>query len=148
MGEARLERRLTAILAADVAGYCRLMGIDEEATLAELKACRREVIDPKIAEHRGRIVKTTGDGALAELSAPSMRHDARSKFNSPWPSVMLLFPKTKGSNFASVLMSATSSLMKAIFTETASTSPLASRLWPAPARSALPRMPISRSRAS
>jgi adenylate cyclase len=67
MGEARLERRLTAILAADVAGYSRLMGIDEEGTLAELKACRRELIDPKIAEHRGRIVKTTGDGALAEF---------------------------------------------------------------------------------
>jgi class 3 adenylate cyclase len=55
-------RRLAAILAADVAGYSRLMGADEEGTLERLKALRRELIDPKIAEHHGRIVKTTGDG--------------------------------------------------------------------------------------
>jgi TolB-like protein/class 3 adenylate cyclase len=65
----RAERRLTAILAADVAGYSRLMGIDEEGTLARLKAHRRELVDPKIAEHRGRIVKTTGDGMLAEFAS-------------------------------------------------------------------------------
>ena len=59
MTEARVERRLAAILAADVSGYSRLMGIDEEGTLAALKAYRREIVDPKIAEHRGRIVKTT-----------------------------------------------------------------------------------------
>src|ERR1035441_5959508 len=69
MAEARVERRLAAILAADVAGYSRLMGVDEEGTLAALKACRREFIDPKIAEHRGRIVKTTGDGALVEFAS-------------------------------------------------------------------------------
>ncbi len=69
MVEARVERRLAAILAADVAGYSRLMGVDEEGTLAALKACRRELIDPKIAEHRGRIVKTTGDGALVEFAS-------------------------------------------------------------------------------
>ena len=69
MAEARVERRLAAILAADVAGYSRLMGVDEEGTLAALKACRREIIDPKIAEHRGRIVKTTGDGALVEFAS-------------------------------------------------------------------------------
>ena len=67
MAEARVERRLAAILAADVAGYSRLMGVDEEGTLAALKADRRKIIDPKIAEHRGRIVKTTGDGALVEF---------------------------------------------------------------------------------
>jgi adenylate cyclase len=54
-------RRLTAILAADVAGYSRLMGMDEEGTLAQIRALRCEVIDPAIAAHRGRIVKTTGD---------------------------------------------------------------------------------------
>jgi adenylate cyclase len=69
MAEPRVERRLAAILAADVAGYSRLMGVDEEGTLAALKACRRELIDPKIAEHRGRIVKTTGDGALVEFAS-------------------------------------------------------------------------------
>jgi adenylate cyclase len=69
MAKARVERRLAAILAADVAGYSRLMGVDEEGTLAALKAYRRELIDPKIAEHRGRIVKTTGDGALVEFGS-------------------------------------------------------------------------------
>ncbi len=60
-------RRLAAILAADVAGYSRLMGADEEGTLERLKAHRRELVDPKIKEHRGRIVKTTGDGMLVEF---------------------------------------------------------------------------------
>jgi TolB-like protein/class 3 adenylate cyclase len=67
MSEGRVERRLTAILAADVVGYSRLMGWDEAGTLALLKALRRELIDPKIAEHKGRIVKTTGDGILIEF---------------------------------------------------------------------------------
>jgi adenylate cyclase len=62
-------RRLAAILAADVAGYSRLMGEDEEGTLARLKALRREVADPKIKEHHGRIVKTTGDGLLLEFAS-------------------------------------------------------------------------------
>ena len=62
-------RRLAAILAADVAGYSRLMGADEEATLAALKAIRRELSDPKVNEHHGRIVKTTGDGLLIEFSS-------------------------------------------------------------------------------
>ena len=65
----RVERRLAAILAADVAGYSRLMGADEEGTLVALTAIRRELGDPKIAEHRGRIVKTTGDGLLAEFAS-------------------------------------------------------------------------------
>jgi adenylate cyclase len=65
----RVERRLTAILAADIAGYSRLMGADEEGTLAQLKAHRRDLIDPKIDEHRGRIVKTTGDGMLVEFAS-------------------------------------------------------------------------------
>ena len=67
MTTGRVERRLAAILAADIAGYSRLMGIDEEGTLAALKDHRRAVVDPKIAEHRGRIVKTTGDGMLVEF---------------------------------------------------------------------------------
>jgi TolB-like protein/class 3 adenylate cyclase len=62
-------RRLAAILAADVAGYSRLMGVDEEGTLERLKALRHELVDPKIAEHRGRIVKTTGDGLLVEFAS-------------------------------------------------------------------------------
>jgi adenylate cyclase len=67
--EGRVERRLAAILAADVAGYSRLMGADEEGTLRRLKAHRRELVDPKIAEHHGRIVKTTGDGMLVEFAS-------------------------------------------------------------------------------
>jgi adenylate cyclase len=62
-------RRLAAILAADLAGYSRLMGADEEGTLERLKALRRELIDPKLAEHKGRIVKTTGDGLLVEFAS-------------------------------------------------------------------------------
>src|ERR1700756_671713 len=64
-----VERRLAAILAADVAGSCRLIGIDEEGTLARLKALRRTLFDPKIAEHHGRVVKNTGDGAIAEFAS-------------------------------------------------------------------------------
>ena len=67
MSGERVERRLAAILAADVAGYSRLMGRDEAGTLARLRAHRRELIDPKIIEHKGRIVKTTGDGILIEF---------------------------------------------------------------------------------
>jgi TolB-like protein/class 3 adenylate cyclase len=66
---ARVERRLAAILAADVAGYSRLIEADEEGTLGRLKALRAELIDPKIAHHHGRIVKTTGDGVLVEFAS-------------------------------------------------------------------------------
>jgi class 3 adenylate cyclase len=62
MSEGRVERRLTAVLAVDVAGYSRLMGADEEGTLAALRAVRRELGDPKIAEHPGRIVETSAMG--------------------------------------------------------------------------------------
>jgi adenylate cyclase len=67
MAEDRVDRRLAAIFAADIAGYSRLMGTDEEGTLRQLKAHRKELVDPKITEHRGRIVKTTGDGMLVEF---------------------------------------------------------------------------------
>jgi len=65
----RLQRQLSAILAADVAGYSRLIGLDEQGTLARLKELRRTVIDPKISEHRGRIVKTMGDGLLVQFAS-------------------------------------------------------------------------------
>ena len=67
MAEDRVDRRLAAIFAGDIAGYSRLMGVDEEGTLRQLKAHRKELVDPKITEHRGRIVKTTGDGMLVEF---------------------------------------------------------------------------------
>ena len=69
MVEQRPERRLTAIFAGDVAGYSRLMGADEEGTLSRLNAHRREFLEPKIAEHHGRIVKRTGDGILIEFAS-------------------------------------------------------------------------------
>ncbi len=69
MSSEHVERRLAAILAADVAGYSRLMGADEEGTLARLKAVRKAIVDPAIASHRGHIVKTTGDGMLIEFAS-------------------------------------------------------------------------------
>src|ERR1019366_2675048 len=65
----RVERRLAAVLAANVAGYSRLMGRDEEGTLAHLKSLRKKLVDPAVAAHRGRIVKTTGDGMLVEFAS-------------------------------------------------------------------------------
>ena len=64
-----VRRRLGAIVAADVAGYSRLIGADEQGTLTRLKAIRRELIDPQIAAHHGRVVKTTGDGLLIEFAS-------------------------------------------------------------------------------
>ena len=69
MEQPRVERRLAAILAADVAGYSRLIGADEGDTLARLRAVRGDLIDRRIADNRGRIVKTTGDGLLVEFSS-------------------------------------------------------------------------------
>ena len=71
-----MQRRLAAILAADVVGYSRLMGADEVGTLTSLKLHRRELVDSGISEHHGRIVKTTGDGMLVEF-ASSLSHPAR-----------------------------------------------------------------------
>ncbi len=91
-GPARVERRLAAILAADVAGYSRLIEADEEGTLGRLKALRAEIIDPKIAEHKGRIVKTTGDGLLVEfasvvdaLRCAAEMQTAMAEVNAPLP---------------------------------------------------------------
>ena len=69
MSDQRAQRRLAAILAADVVGYSRLVGVDEEGTLKRLRVLRREVVDPIIKEHRGRIVRITGDGILVEFAS-------------------------------------------------------------------------------
>lgn len=74
MVDVQVERRLAAILAADVAGYSRLMGEDEEGTLAGLKAHRRELVDHKLKSHRGRLIKTSGDGMLVEFSSAEIRY--------------------------------------------------------------------------
>ena len=81
-------RRLAAILAADVAGYSRLIGTDEDGTLNRLRAIRADVIDPRISEHRGRIVKTTGDGLLIEFSSVGMPCGVRLRFKAVWPMLM------------------------------------------------------------
>jgi hypothetical protein len=80
-------RRLAAILAADVAGYSRLMGADEEGTLERPKALRRELLDPKITDHRGRIVKTTGDGMLVEFASvvDAVTASTSRRGSKPWP---------------------------------------------------------------
>ena len=69
MSSENVERRLAAVLAADVVGSCRLIGIDEEGTVAQLRALRRTLFDPKVTDHRGRVVKNTGDGALVEFAS-------------------------------------------------------------------------------
>ena len=69
MAEERLQRRLAAVMSADVVGYSRLIGLDEAGTLSRLTALRRELIDPAIAAHSGRIVKLMGDGALVEFAS-------------------------------------------------------------------------------
>lgn len=69
MVEERVQRRLAAILVADVVGYSRLMREDETGTMAQLKTLRKEVFDPRTAEYNGRIVKTLGDGVLAEFAS-------------------------------------------------------------------------------
>ena len=89
-----VERRLAAILAADVVGYSRLMEADEAGTHARLKALRKEFIEPLVAEHRGRVVKLTGDGALVEFRASSTRCRARSTSSAASPSAT---PRSAGS---------------------------------------------------
>jgi class 3 adenylate cyclase len=104
----RVERRLAAILAADVAGYSRLMGVDEEGTLARLKALRRELADPKIKEHRGRIVKTTGDGLLIEFNSVVDAVRCAVEGSAKWPSEMPMFRPMVASNSVWGSISATS----------------------------------------
>ncbi len=91
--DARVERRLAAVLAADVAGYSCLMGADEEGTLARLKVVRKALVDPAIASHRGRIVKTTGDGMLVEFASAVDARAARPKSSVVWSRKTLDLPK-------------------------------------------------------
>jgi adenylate cyclase len=100
-------RRLAAILAADVAGYSRLMGADEEGTLERLKALRNELVDPKIAEHYRRIVKTTGDGMLVEFSSVVDAVRCAVEVQRRCPSGTLASRRTTASNCASASISAT-----------------------------------------
>src|ERR1700747_3051836 len=115
-------RRLAAILAADVAGYSRLMGADEEGTHERLKAHLREVVEPQICDHHGRIVKTPATAYWRNSSASSMPRDAQPTSSRQWPTASWISPKSAACDFASASISATSSPMRATFTATASTS--------------------------
>src|SRR4029077_5126600 len=105
----RVERRLMAVLAADVAGYSRLVGADEEGTLAQWKAHWRELIAPKIAEHRGRIVRIAGDGLVLEVARAGAAVRVLSRFSALWWNATTTCRKSGGSSSESVSMSATSS---------------------------------------
>ena len=100
-------RRLAGILAADVAGYSRLMDANEEGTHERLKAHLGELVNPKITEHRGRIVKKTGDGFLAEFPSVVDAVRALSKSSAAWPTASRRCPRSAGSGSGSGSISVT-----------------------------------------
>jgi class 3 adenylate cyclase len=106
MAQNGIQRRIAAILAADVAGYSRLMGRDEEGTLAGLKAYR-ELIDQKSRDHRGRVVNAPGDSVLVEFASAVGAVRAAMEIQKEIAARTRSLPKSAGSSFASVLMSAT-----------------------------------------
>jgi class 3 adenylate cyclase len=106
MAQNGIQRRIAAILAADVASYSRLMGRDEQGTLAGLKAYR-ELIDQKSRDHRGRIVNATGDSVLVEFASAVGAVRAAMEIQKEIAARTRSLPKSAGSSFASVLMSAT-----------------------------------------
>ena len=134
--QARVERRLAAILAADVAGYSRLMGTDEEGTVRRLKAMRAGLIDPTISEHHGRIVHTTGDGLLVEFHSVVDAMRCAIEWQSGMTQRNAGDPADPASIGALGSISATSSSTMTTFTATGSTSPRGSKPWPSPAASA------------
>ncbi len=103
----RAERRLAAIMAADIVGYSRLIEADEAATLAAIKALRAELIDPLLAEHKGRIVKLMGDGALVEFAPSSMRSPAPSRCRQASPRTEAELLPSAASSSGSASISAT-----------------------------------------
>ena len=147
MAEERLQRRLAAILSADVVGYSRLMGIDEARTLARLNALRRELIDPAIAAHSGRIVKLTGDGALVEFAsavdAVTCAIEIQKQLRDPTPLAL----KAIQSGFGSGSTLAISLLRVMISLATVSTSRRGSKALPSLAASRFPRTPGGRCKA-
>jgi class 3 adenylate cyclase len=101
-------RRLAAILAADVVGFSRLAGADEERTLARLRALRSDLVDPTVGVHNGRIVKRTGDGLIAEFRSVVTPCAAPSKCKTVWSSAMPEFRPNAESNFGWASISAMS----------------------------------------
>ena len=129
MAEERLQRQLAAILSADMVGYSRLMGIDEAGTIARLNALRRELIDPAIAAHSGRIVKLMGDGALIEFASAVDVSPAPSKSKSSFGSTTPPSQKAIRSGSGSGSTLAISSLRATISLATASISRHGSKKW-------------------
>jgi hypothetical protein len=129
-------RRLAAILAADVVGYSRLIGTDEQGTLGRLRAIRIELIDPSIAAHSGRIVKTTRDGLLAEFvsTVDALRWAGEIQMQMAERNLPLT-PESR-IDFRMGIHQATSSSRTATFLATVSTLPRASKGWPSPVGSA------------
>ena len=117
MTDKRVERRLAAVLASDIAGYSRLMGADEEGTLDHLKALRKTVVDPKFVEHRGRIVKTTGDGMLVEFASAVDAARCAVEIQRCMAAHNADVPQDSRIEFRIAFTSATSSLMTMIFLE-------------------------------
>ena len=109
MAEERLQRRLAAILSADVVGYSRLMGIDEAGTLARLKAMRRDLFNPLIAAYSGRTFKLMGDGALVEFGSAVDAVTCAIEVQKKVQERNAGSPKTLGYSFGSASMSVTSS---------------------------------------
>ena len=132
-----MARKLAAIIAADVVGYSRLMGVDEAETLAALKIHRRELIDPKIAEHQGRIVKTTGDGLLIEFPSVIEAVQCAVEVQSAMQDRNKHVPATRASSSASASISGTLSSTVMIFMAMASTLRHGSKPSPKPMGSAL-----------
>ena len=141
MAEERLQRRLAAILSADVVGYSRLMGIDEAGTLSRLNALRREWIDPTIAAHSGRIVKLMGDGALVEFASAVDAVNCAIEIQRKLRDHDADVPKPTPFGFGSGSMSAISSSRVTTSSATASTSRLGLKASPSLAASLFPRTP-------
>jgi class 3 adenylate cyclase len=118
MSEERVQRRLAAIMSADVVGYSRLMGSDEAGTLSRLNALRRELIDPTIAVHSGRIVKLMGDGALVEFASAVDAVTCAIEIQRKLGSMMPMALKRPRSNFgsASTLAISSSTVMTSLAT--------------------------------
>ena len=136
LGAERVERRLAAILAADVAGYSRLDGRGRGRHAGAPQTLRRELIDPKIAEHKGRIVKTTGDGMLIEFPSVVEAVACAVAVQQGMAERNAATPRTSGSYSASASISATSSSRTATSMATASMSRRGWRRWPSRAASA------------
>jgi hypothetical protein len=138
-------RRLAAILAVDVAGYSRLMELDEAGTFERLKTRRIELVEPAIAVHRGRIIKCIGDGSIIEFRSVVDAVNCAIEVQGRWSSATPRSRQTSASSSASAFILATwLRRAMAISWETASISPLAYRVWRSPERSTCRSKPTGR----